>query len=1039
MTGRLASSIERSPRTSPAIVARVLGGFEVIADGHRISHADFQRSAAERLVKLLLVTPGHTLARESAAETLWPGADPDASRANLRKALHFAHRALGGSPSLVASGPMVAIDGRELDLDLDRVHTAFARLVGPDRDHRLRAGLPGDQSSAQADDGEADAVEVVLELGARDLLPDDPYEDWLVAPREDLRSRWQRVALRAAARARDLGRLAQAHDLAAQLLDRDPTDEAAHRLEIELYAREGRHHAARRQFEACRRALRRSLDVEPSDLTVQVYREAERDATTRAATPPPYPRLVSRRVELERVEQLLDRVSAGRSAALVIRGPAGIGKTRLLREIAGDARAVGWQVLEWQGLLAAQATAYAPLRVGLGEALATAWIATWDEPARSGVATLLPGLGVPPALVFSARPALVEALVLAVRRLARERPLFIAIDDLPWVDEATLELLGLLVAGAADVPILVAGTYRDDEMVPAAVAGMAEQVRRSGGVELTLGPIALGDVEPLVTAHLGGETMLPSLASLLHEQSRGNPLFCLELVRNARQRGTLRLEDGRWIATAGDLSADLPDSVRRLVAARSGSLPSAAREIVATAAELGSTITFESFAAVLGDMSGGVIDALDAALASGLLAEQGGGYAFTHPLFRLAVRGELSPARRGAIQLRIARTLGGLQDRIGTAELGRAAQRHPDPIPVAEHALAAWDLGVPEAQLPAVAFGFAAGEVAMRLFDRASATSLFERALAASRRLRREEAGAFDLSRAHWNLAELRMAAGDGGAAEAAFRDAISTARTPDELAIAYDRFAWLYYRHGDFEGTVALLEEALGRMPLDAFAARAKVRETIAWCIGRLHRFDEAIAMLEECAQVAESVGNRRDGINVLDRLGTMLVMVGRDEEAIERLEQALAIALELGDVRGETVRCHLGTALTRSGHPGRARPHLERALEICHQMGDRYLESIAAWMTAENEDALGNLDAARSMRRRELGLLESIGGNPHNQALAHAHLAHLARRAGDAATAAIEASRARELAARDPDPGYPGRVEQFLSAARWSDLRTG
>ncbi len=72
---------------------------------------------------------------------------------------------------------------------------------------------------------------------------------------------------------------------------------------------------------------------------------------------------------------------------------------------------------------------------------------------------------------------------------------------------------------------------------------------------------------------------------------------------------------------------------------------------------------------------------------------------------------------------------------------------------------------------------------------------------------------------------------------------------------------------------------------------------------------------------------------------------------------------------------------------------------MELAEQMGDWYIASVAAWLAAEVEDALGNYDAAIGLRRRELEWLTRIGGNPHNEARARAHLAHLARLTGDGA----------------------------------------
>ena len=290
------------------IEAHVLGVFEVIVAGHRIEHADWQRASAERLVKLLLVTPGHALSREAAAEALWPGAGPEASRANLRKAIHFASRALGGAAFITSQPGRVAFDLDRLDLDLDRLRAAFALLAEPPSRHISGTAGDGDNAVGSA---VGRAIDLILAIGAHELLPDDAYEDWLAAPRERLQHRWRTVAILAASRARDLGMADRAHAIADQLLDRDPTDEAAHRLVIELLAAEGRHHAARLQFEMCRRALHEQLDVEPAPETVETFRSAERVASRTSGPTTSMPRLVARHAELERIEVLFDRVAGG--------------------------------------------------------------------------------------------------------------------------------------------------------------------------------------------------------------------------------------------------------------------------------------------------------------------------------------------------------------------------------------------------------------------------------------------------------------------------------------------------------------------------------------------------------------------------------------------------------------------------------------------------------------------------------------------------------------------------------------------------------
>ena len=133
-----------------------------------------------------------------------------------------------------------------------------------------------------------------------------------------------------------------------------------------------------------------------------------------------------------------------------------------------------------------------------------------------------------------------------------------------------------------------------------------------------------------------------------------------------------------------------------------------------------------------------------------------------------------------------------------------------------------------------------------------------------------------------------------------------------------------------------------------------------------------------------------------------------------------------------------HLAVALTRSGHPARARGHADRSLELASLTGDRYSEAVAAWGAAEMQDVLGDRGAAVAYRHRELRLLASIGGNPHNEALAHAHLAHLARLQGDASGFAREAGTALVLARSSDDTDYPARIQAALEAENWSRLES-
>lgn len=266
----------------------------------------------------------------------------------------------------------------ELDLDLDRLLNSFALFDGT-RGRTTRQSAKG-------------AIGTILALGHDELLPADLYEEWLTAPRDRLTRRWREAALAESRRNLDSGDLERCEVLVERILLQDPADEDAHRLAIELFGRQGRHHAARRQFLQCRRELS-TLGVEPSPETIAALGVAA--ATTRVEdqllSPDAGPPIVGRQAELNRLEALFDRVTAGRQASLVVQGPPGIGKSRLLEEVAAYARASEWQVLEARAAESSPGLSFAPVGTALRGVLERKTVQTWPEPAASAAATLCHG------------------------------------------------------------------------------------------------------------------------------------------------------------------------------------------------------------------------------------------------------------------------------------------------------------------------------------------------------------------------------------------------------------------------------------------------------------------------------------------------------------------------------------------------------------------------------------------------------------------------------------------------------------------------
>ena len=232
----------RQPRTIASVrtlAIQLLGRFSVAVDAAPIPGDAWRSRRAADVVKLLALAPDHRMHRAQVMEALWPESEPEASGSNLRKALHFARRALGDEHAIVNDGGVLVLQSDSgVETDVERFEAA------------AQSGLDAsDEASCRA----------AADLYRGDLLPDDIYESWAIEPRTRLRRRYIDV-LRAAT-------------LWDRLSEEDPTDEQAARALMRIYLDAGERREAIRRFERLREALRDHLGVGPDPATVALYEQ----------------------------------------------------------------------------------------------------------------------------------------------------------------------------------------------------------------------------------------------------------------------------------------------------------------------------------------------------------------------------------------------------------------------------------------------------------------------------------------------------------------------------------------------------------------------------------------------------------------------------------------------------------------------------------------------------------------------------------------------------------------------------------------------
>ena len=346
-----------------------------------------------------------------------------------------------------------------------------------------------------------------------------------------------------------------------------------------------------------------------------------------------------------------------------IEGEPGIGKSSLVAEALAAGSQPGWGV-GWGG--ADQLTARLPLWV-MQDCLQVR--PSSPDPRRAHAADLLRSRLLGPLSDGDASVNGIEVLLTLADELCAAAPTVLVVDDLQWVDEASLAVWHQLAASISQLRLLLIGTCRPDPRRE--VEQVRTAVMRRRGQMIALGPLAEPDVIALVTAMAGappGEGL-----RLLTAQAAGNPLYVRELV------DALRREQGARIRPVADLaprSEQLPVSLTAVLDDRLSSVSAETAQLLRTATLLGRRFTVTDLSAVLRRPALDLAANLQEAVSAGIVDDAGTELAFRHPLIRQALYESMPETLRTALHAEAARELAATgADALSVAQQLSAARR----------------------------------------------------------------------------------------------------------------------------------------------------------------------------------------------------------------------------------------------------------------------------------------------------------------------------------------------------------------------------
>lgn len=706
------------------------------------------------------------------------------------------------------------------------------------------------------------------------------------------------------------------------------------------------------------------------------------------------PTMIGRDADLSRLEERLDEVRAGAPFTVIIGGEAGIGKTRLIREFEGrlpaDVRLLAGQCVD----LGSVAAPYAPVKTALRTLIAEEGAERVLEavgPGRAALVALLPELaaseagevGTPGAGIAAGQ--LHEGIAVLLETFSRERPIVFVIEDLHWIDAASLTLLRFLMRALGSSRVLTVLSYRTEDVTRGhPVRTFLSEAERDRWVERReLGRLTRTQVRKLAKSLIVDEAPSESVVDTLFRRSDGVPFFVEELVGidGCRDEG------------------EVPDTLRELLLARYERLSESAQELLRLVATGGVRISHAMLAAVYD----GTADELDTAaresVLAGVLTIEGDDYAFRHALVREAILADLLPGERARFHARYAEAYeaaAGAGTRRLAAEISyhwlgahdaarafpatmqamreaRAAAAYATAAHFGERALGLWDV-VPD---PVAAAGMGKLELMGRTASHLRNAGEGERSLAlikaALAECPRDEPQYPRLLR---DKALYLGNLGKPGSIETLEEalEVLGDSNTGELRATVLTALAGRFMIDGRLDDAVDTADQAIGVAAGIGSPRYTSIATNIAG-VSRAARgeVEHGVALVERSRELAQGDGGAllRYWVNASD----MHYLIGNHHEAVRLAEEGLARAREQGVERssGVILASNAVDPLFALGEWERAEELIDRALALdAPAPFNVYLLRARIWAMLWRGDTAGATDLYRRVRSSLLGVME-------------------------------------------------------------------
>jgi len=609
--------------------------------------------------------------------------------------------------------------------------------------------------------------------------------------------------------------------------------------------------------------------------------------------------LIDRVEEMSLLKDAVDRAVRCEGGLVLLYGEAGIGKTRLTRELGAYARLRGMRVLYGRCPALFRMDGVPPyilwsevikdyLQVCTPEQLYKV-IGYYPGEVCKLVPEIKQKLGaIPQSLPISPeheRDRLFEAVSQFATNISKEAPLLVVLDDLQWTDQSSLLLLHYLARGVYRESLLLLGAYRDtdiDERHPLSPV-LTELNRERLLQSVLLKRMSFDDVSEMIKQMLEQDDVPKEFCELVYEKTRGNPFFAEEVIKSLKEEEVIYRDEGKWKIKEVS-SIEFPKTVKSVVKNRISRLDDECQNTLTMASFVGNDFTFEALHGVTGFEEDKLLELMEKMLKTELVKERvirgEDVYSFADVIVRDVVHEEVSHLRHK----RLHGVVGCALEKVYTKKIDEHLGE------LGYHFLEGGDKD------KAFDYFLKAGEKAQKVYAHGEAISYLQRALEL---LEEKEANLEEKARIMERLGDIKGWIGEPDACLEYWNRALTLwGRLGDKknLSRLHVKIAFVFWDIvGDKEKASEHHRVALQILEKEPESVElASLYEDISHMRWRSGESAEALSWAQKAFELAERLGDPKVLADCYNDLGTLSLKSGEFEETSKYYEQGLKIALE-------------------------------------------------------------------------------------------------------------------------------------------------